>query len=150
MAERRAGRKTHRAWWVLDPRANRYIGYWDGVTTIALLFTAIITPYEVGFLEPPPPSERWSNSLFLTNRFVDLIFISDMILQFCLGFSVGGEGSDGGAKYWEFDAGLIARHYVFSWWFVLDSFSIGTSGFDIVGGEDAKSLSACAPSACCA
>ena len=30
-----------RAWWVVDPRVNFAIGYWDLVTTTALVFTAV-------------------------------------------------------------------------------------------------------------
>ena len=47
------------------------------VTTLALVFVALVTPTEVAFLEPPAAGDRWSNPLFLTNRFVDLIFIID-------------------------------------------------------------------------
>jgi hypothetical protein len=63
-----------------------------------------------------------------------------MLLQFCLAYP---RGSEGGGRYWEFDAGRIARNYLGSFWFVLDAFSIGTSAFDIVGGSgrDAKSVS---------
>ena len=65
-----------RAWWVLDPRVNHAVGYWDLVTTAALIFTAIVTPMEVGFMEPVAPEERWSNGLFLANRMVDIVFVS--------------------------------------------------------------------------
>ena len=125
-------------WWVIDPRSSSAIGYWDLVASLALVFTAIVTPFEVGFLEPIPSTERWGDPLFLSNRFVDLVFISDMLLQFCMAYSINQEG---GGRAWEFDAWRIARHYILSWWFVLDIFSIGTSAFDIVGGSDAKSLS---------
>ena len=125
-------------WWVLDPRSNSMIAYWDIVTSIALLFTAIVTPFEVGFLEPVSSDARWNNPLFLANRLIDCIFIADMCLQFRLAYSLG----RGGGRHWEFDAGRIARHYVLSRWFLVDAFSIGTSAFDIVGdGNDAQSLS---------
>ena len=40
-------------WWIIDPRESRPMTIWDGVTSLALLFTAIFTPYEVGFLQAP-------------------------------------------------------------------------------------------------
>ena len=64
-----------KAWYVIDPRTNRRIAYWDIFTCSALLFTAIITPVEVAFLQPPKDSEKWQNTLFIANRWVDLIFI---------------------------------------------------------------------------
>ena len=63
---------SSRSWWVIDPRTNKLIGYWDLVTTVALLFVALVTPVEVSFMEPPPPSERWGSYLFLTNRVIDV------------------------------------------------------------------------------
>ena len=52
---------------------------WDLVTGIALIFTAIVTPFEVGFLPPP---ERADEPLFVINRIIDVLFAIDMILQF--------------------------------------------------------------------
>ena len=69
------------AWWVLDPRVNLVIGYWDLVTTAALLFTAVVTPMEVGFLDPVPPEERITNGLFIANRIVDLVFVRRPIIS---------------------------------------------------------------------
>lgn len=124
-------------WWIIDPRVNTKINYWDGVTMLALVFTAFVTPYEVGFIEIPP-AERLESPLFWVNRAVDVIFACDVVLQFCLAYSV----TAGGGKYWEFDAGAIALHYVTSPWFFLDTFSIGVSAFDIFGSDEASSLSA--------
>ena len=66
----------------LDPRTNPFVAYWDLVAMIALIFTALVTPYEVAFLIPPPMEERLTDPLFLINRVVDLIFVVDMLLQF--------------------------------------------------------------------
>ena len=54
--------------WIIDPRTNRLIAYWDLATTAALLFTALVTPVEVAFLQPETPSERISSRLYWTNR----------------------------------------------------------------------------------
>lgn len=50
--------------------------FWDSVTTVALLFTVIVTPFEVGFLKAPT-SINDLNTLFFINRVVDAIFIVD-------------------------------------------------------------------------
>ena len=43
-------------WYIVDPRSSRALGYWDACTSLALLFTAIFTPIEVGFI--PMPEDR--------------------------------------------------------------------------------------------
>ena len=71
-------RKRERVkWYIIDPRTNHVVGYWDLLTSLALVFTALVTPVEVGFLTAPSGAARMSNGLFWTNRFVDLIFIFD-------------------------------------------------------------------------
>ena len=65
--------------WLIDPRVSKRVGYWDALTAMALIFTATITPYEVGFL---PTADSLLNPLFLLNRVVDVIFILDMLIQF--------------------------------------------------------------------
>ena len=58
---------------------------WDTITTSALAWTAIVTPFEVALLEPPI---GWDTAfrapLFVINRLIDLIFFVDMMLQFML------------------------------------------------------------------
>jgi hypothetical protein len=49
----------------------------DLLMVVLLLFTAIVTPYEVCFLE-----QKEMNALFFINRVVDLGFIADMVIQF--------------------------------------------------------------------
>ena len=72
---------------VLDPRTNQWVAWWDLVTTLALLFTALVTPVEVAFLQAPNNwAERLASPLFWTNRCIDVIFIADMILQFFLAY----------------------------------------------------------------
>ena len=127
--------------WIIDPRTNTNIGYWDAVTTAALVFTALVTPTEVAFLQPPPPSERLTNGVFLLNRMVDVIFILDMLLQFFLGYPTDVAGKTTKGKQWVMDQKKIARHYVLSRWFVLDFFSIATSVFDVIGDDSVGDLS---------
>lgn len=54
---------------------------WDVHTTLLLFFTALVTPYEVGYLATA------FGPLFIVNRYVDLGFIVDISFQFFLPFS---------------------------------------------------------------
>ena len=129
--------KAVRAGWVLDPRRVAWIAWWDIVATFALLFTAIMTPVEVAFIEPPPTlAERFFNALFLANRTVDLVFIIDIILQFRIAYK--SENVHGTS--WVVNPRQIAVHYVTSFWFPLDVFSTATSSFDFVTSSAASNL----------
>ena len=121
---------------IIDPRTSVWIGWWDGIISLALVFTAIVTPIEVGFMGIP--EDRWEDPLFLVNRFVDLVFIYDLCLQFVLMYP-SSETQDGiDTTAWVEDFQQIGRHYLLSWWFVLDVFSIGVSGFDIFSPDNSS------------
>ena len=124
--------------WVIDPRTNKWLPYWDIVTSVALLFTLAVTPAEVSFLPALSPGEKWTNALFLTNRAVDVVFLLDMLLQFRVAYKSGGihEGTR-----WHTAASDISSNYLRSKWFYIDFFSVLTSLFDILGDEDTKDLS---------
>lgn len=78
-------RRARRPWYVIDPRKSRWLTVWDVWTSIALIFTAVLTPYEVALLEPPLTwLEASTDGLFLLNRLIDVTFFTDMILQFML------------------------------------------------------------------
>ena len=66
---------------MIDPRTNEWLWMWDIVTAISLIFVALGTPMEVGFLDP---TTRWLDPLFITNQCINLIFIIDLVLQFFL------------------------------------------------------------------
>ena len=89
------------------------------------MYTALITPYEVAFL----PQASFIDPLFITNRFIDLIFLIDMMLQFRLAYKSEGPST---GTVWHTKPEEIARHYVRSKWFYIDSFSILTFLFDVV------------------
>jgi len=82
---------------------------------MSLLFTAVVTPVEVAFLD----EGEYITPLFFINRVVDLAFILDMIISFNLAFQQ--PPSKGGA--WVYNRVSIVRHYVFGW-FVIDLFSV--------------------------
>ena len=71
---------------------------------VALIFTALITPYEVALLESDCDYfdvSTW-DLLFSVNRLIDLIFLKDMVMQFFLAFRLNTNG--GGA-------GLLIRNF---------------------------------------
>ena len=54
--------------WIINPKCA-YMRKWDVVMLVLLLFTALITPYEVAFMQ------TGFNFLFFLNRFVDILFL---------------------------------------------------------------------------
>ena len=109
--------------------------YWDTVTTLAIVFTALVTPYEIAYL---PMATSAIDPLFIINRVMDIIFIADMLFTFRMMYTAG-DGED--ATMWIADPMRIAVHYL-KGWFLLDFVSIAISGLDIVGVmEQGSSLS---------
>ena len=35
---------------IIDPRHSKFLTFWDATLAVALIFTAVVTPYEVAFL----------------------------------------------------------------------------------------------------
>ena len=66
---------------LLDPRQHTFVGLWDGISAVALIFTALVTPYEVAFI---PAARVGSEPLFIINRVVDGIFLLDVVFHFFL------------------------------------------------------------------
>ena len=63
---------------LLNPR-SQYIQTWDLVAAMALLYTAFVTPFEVGLGLPTVV-----DSLFVVNQVINLVFIIDVFVQFVL------------------------------------------------------------------
>eukprot|EP00746_Dinoflagellata_sp_MGD_P041189 gnl/MRDRNA2_/MRDRNA2_19957_c0_seq1.p1 gnl/MRDRNA2_/MRDRNA2_19957_c0~~gnl/MRDRNA2_/MRDRNA2_19957_c0_seq1.p1 ORF type:complete len:734 (-),score=112.90 gnl/MRDRNA2_/MRDRNA2_19957_c0_seq1:116-2317(-) len=97
-----------------------YMKYWDIIIVCALVFTALVTPYEVAYLETK------LDGLFVINRFIDVIFVKDMMMQFSLKVLVRKKHR----SEWVKNRADIIKHY-FKGWFLIDIFSI--LPFDIVG-----------------
>ena len=110
-------RKRKQASWLIDPRKSKFVGRWDGVTGIALLFTALFTPYEISYMG----TAELGGVRFVINRLVDLIFMVDLVLQFFLMYSYQKSIVD--RVRWVDDQGTIAKHYLKSW-FGLDIVSV--------------------------
>ena len=94
--------------WVIMPNAW-WMGYWDVATSLALVFTALVTPYEVAMLET-----RF-DGLFVVNRLIDLIFYVDIGLAF---FSAFRKSAKAGGNLIT-DRQTIRWHYL-KGWFVID------------------------------
>jgi potassium voltage-gated channel Eag-related subfamily H protein 7 len=102
---------------IVDPKGD-FQGNWDLVMVACLMFTAIVTPFEVAYIEPA------FNGLFIINRLVDLLFLIDLICQFFTPFYNGKMGG------YVIGKGQIAKHYLMGW-FTIDFVSI--LPFDSVG-----------------
>lgn len=109
---------------VVDPRSAKWLSAWDCSTALALVYTALITPFEVSFLSTP----GWT--LWLVNRGIDLLFAADIALQFCLAYPQNvSQSGDGGI--WILNHQMIVKQYLSSW-FAIDFLSTLVSIFDIV------------------
>ena len=119
------GSKEDRPFCMVDPRKSTCIFWWDVLAVNTLLFVAIVTPYEVGFLDAAVTPE---DTLFLINRGIDAIFLTDMVLQFC---TVTEVPVDGGESMWATDRATIALHYMKTW-FLIDFVSVSVSALDYI------------------
>ena len=124
--------------WLIDPRTSNRSLQWDIVTFVALVLTAFFTPFEVSFLPPPT---GYGDAVFVFNRFIDAIFIFDVVMQ----FFVMQTASDKYGDRWITDHNLIIRRYLRGW-FALDfgSSAISLADFVMIGGssnaEDLRAL----------
>lgn len=118
----KASLKAHKAKQrcVLHPDKAQWLGAWDLLTSVALIWTATITPLETAFMDTVLGPACWSDPWFISNRCLDVIFTADLLLQFFVAYQVGGE--DGG-RVWVDQQRLIARHYLTTW-FPLDAFTV--------------------------
>ena len=76
------------AWQVVNPR-HRYVQMWDLMTLHLLVFTALVTPYEISFMDGLGGVNV--EMLFWVNQLINIIFLVDMWLVFVTPF----EGEDG-------------------------------------------------------
>ena len=94
--------------WVVLPDVW-WMGYWDAATGLSLVFTALVTPYEVAMLATE------ENPLFYLNRFIDLIFYIDIGLAFFAAFRRNAK--QGGSLVTSLPT--IRRNYL-TGWFLID------------------------------
>ena len=99
---------------MLDPNSSK-MQYWDMMTGLALVFTAFVTPFEVG-----TGVETKINALFVVNQLVNTLFQVDIVLQFFLPLPDPRPERSGEMIR---DHKTIARLYLRSW-FALDVASV--------------------------
>lgn len=115
--------------WVLHPDKARFLQIWDFITTLALLYTATVTPFETAFIPAKLGPVAWRDLWFLSNRALDVIFLTDMGLQFFVAYQVG---NDYAGYTWVTSHCDIVRHYLCSW-FVFDATTVFLPGsFDLM------------------
>jgi hypothetical protein len=56
--------------WTINPKGNKFFGYFDQAIAVALLYTAIVTPYEIGFLSQGGTKV---DALFILGSLVNLV-----------------------------------------------------------------------------
>jgi potassium voltage-gated channel Eag-related subfamily H protein 7 len=95
---------------VLDPTSPQ-MAKWDAVMICLLIFTALVTPFEVAFLSTQ------IDGLYVVNRCVDLGFVCDMGVQ-CFVKFIDPESGE-----WVIDLRRIRGRYLRGW-FVVDFISI--------------------------
>jgi len=109
---------------VIDPRRSKYLPIWDGVAAVALVFTAIVLPFEISFVVDASPV------YFVLNRLVDVIFCVDIGLQFFVAYPAS-RTFTGAGSHWVTDHQQIIRHYL-GGWFALDAVSTLVAVFDVI------------------
>jgi len=92
---------------IISPNA-KFMQRWDVVVILSLLFTATVTPFEIGFLEPS------LNALFFVNRCIDSIFFVDI----CLNFFVSYRNSAEQGGQWVSDKRKIVLRYLHGWFLI--------------------------------
>ena len=122
------GKPAQRSRTLIDPRKSKRIGYWDGLTSLALIYTALVTPAEVALLECATSALE---PFFMINRAVDAIFAFDMLVQCNLMIEIKSKDVSKRGTEWITKKNLIIKHYLKSW-FIVDLASILVSAFDFM------------------
>ena len=94
----------------LDPQ-SKFMARWDMTTSLALLFTATITPFEVCILTPLPLASMLVDPLSWFNRLFDCIFALDVFIQCITAYQEAPENGGG----WVYHRRKIFRRYATLW-----------------------------------
>ena len=78
----RQAKQINKPWYQIDPRKSKVMGYWDSITGLALIFTALVTPFEVAFLEA---AESAGEPMFIVNRCMQPLKHRVRPLHWCIG-----------------------------------------------------------------
>ena len=97
---------------LINPK-GAFLQYWDFVTTFALIYTLLVTPYEVG-LDLPTKAD----ALMVANQIIACIFLGDIVVNFFLPTPIGE------SLIYERRHAMIAKNYITSGWLFLDVLTI--------------------------
>ena len=103
---------------LIHPSESTLLPWWDLTTMIALVTTALVTPWETAFVEIDSAVDPWREGWFLLNRMIDIIFLADMVLQFFIMYPLEQKTATSQIVYVS-SPRKIARHYLLGW-FLLD------------------------------
>ena len=78
----RLAKEKEKMRFVFRPGHSSLLSTWDVVTFLALIYTAAFTPFEVAFLSSRDDWTAWFSPLFIINRVLDVVFLTDLIFQF--------------------------------------------------------------------
>ena len=120
---------------MIDPREAKRMWMWDTITGVFLIFVALVTPFEVGYLQP---TTSWLDPLFLVNQVVNAVFLADLVLQFFLMVPV----TDKEGTRFVSNPSRIAKVYLRGW-FTIDVLSIAGERRFIISNKqhsDARSI----------
>jgi len=92
--------------WLLHPQSV-FVRHWEMLVMAALLFTAVVSPVEIAFME----AKCGLSWLLVVNQLINTIFFIDMILQFFIIFET--KSSEGIRKITSH--GLITKNYLKTW-----------------------------------
>ena len=94
---------------IIEPDGD-FSRQWDVITAVLLVFVAVVTPFELGFLTTRIDTTP-GLILFIVNRVVDFLFIVDIVIQANTAFI-----DNRGRKV--YSRRKILRHYARTWMFV--------------------------------
>lgn len=87
----------------ISPVKNKYLDQWNILMAIAVFYTALVTPFEIAFIQ-----EAEFGALFVINMIVNGVFLGDITLQFFLHYK---EADTKGGR-WVTEHPLIIKNYL--------------------------------------
>ena len=95
---------------IVDPSRARWVKQWDMLMVVTLMFTAVVTPVEVAFMN----EGKHITTLWCINRAVDLTFTLDIFLTFNMAYQVNDERGE----TFIYSRKRIIRKYLLGWFFI--------------------------------
>lgn len=109
----------HHQRWTIDPRHHKWIHLWDVPLLLAMAYSMLFTPVEIGLLYEFDITQTHFFIMFIANQTVEAIFLLDLLRNFFVAYQE--PASKGG--HWVTNSSAIRCHYLKSW-FAVDFISI--------------------------